>query len=217
MVNKRDVITTLAIVFTIVLLFAIVINTIFFSKEDGGNEQELTVEKVTNETKEEGNSYELPSSLIQKEKKNNVVNGNTIDGGYDYSDGELEAAKTTAKKFIEKVLPFDVKEPLANVQINDEMLNMAFSDMLEHLQSVIKDNNEPDVYLVENIVKRELMSSEVVESDFYHPTEMYINILAKTNTTYTNGKTVKDEYFYNVYLERNLQGNYKVSSIYRFE
>lgn len=215
---KTDVLTGLVIFLGALLLGGIIIFS-WFSNENEDAKKEPLKQKtsiIDVQQSQEGNSNELPSSLILEDETIQLNEEIEVAGGYSYTQTDLDNSKETALKFIEAIMPFDAKKPLFQLE-NKELLEWAYSETVDNLKTIIEEGTEQNIYYTKNVLKRTLDTLEVVESEFYHTDEMYINVLANTMTTFQDGTSKREEYFYNVVLVRNMEGDYKVSSIYRFD
>lgn len=215
---KTDLLTGLVIFLGALLLGGMIIFSWFSNGNEDTKKEPLKQETsiIDVQQSQEGSSNELPSSLIPEDETIQLNEEIEVAGGYSYTQTDLDNSKETALKFIEEILPFDSKKPLFQLE-NKELLQWAYSETLDNLKTIIEDGTEQNIYYTKNVFKRTLDTLEVVESEFYHTDEMYINVLANTNTTFQDGTSKREEYFYNVVLVRNMEGDYKVSSIYRFD
>lgn len=213
-INKKNILLALVIVGGILFLGYIVISMLFSSDNKTKNSSSPhSIIQV-----EEGNSNELPSFSNENQQTANESNQElTTEIPQYYSDVQLQDAKNKAQNFIGIVLNFERENPLKYLEPTEEILKLTYTDTLKVLGRYITEEVDEKTYPVKNIKKRIVEKTEIIESDYYNPVDIYINVLATVTTQYLSGNTKKETILYNVYFEKNLEKEFKISEIYIFE
>lgn len=123
---------------------------------------------------------------------------------------DVEVTKEIALDFVTKFHNYDRDNPLRHIMLVEEYL---YKDLYTfYLENEVEKIE--GAYNIQGIKKRDVVSTNIVETDTPYPFDIYWNVEVVSDVLNNDGTKEKETLIYNLFFEKNVLGDYKIGDFF---